>query len=153
MADKRSAALTYSTAQLEVINERAAKRLIAEHYNTHHRPQEPTMEEIFGKHTPEWEPDLITRHRVGDFHDARRFVDYRWHCKCNRASSRTGRYYDDPDGAFRAFLEHKYDCEWYAPPARFKRLVDSLAFKAICAILVINGVMLLFYWIATLLIN
>lgn len=148
MADnKRSAALTYSTAQLEVINERAAKRLI-----THHRPQEPTMEEIFGKHTPEWEPDLITGHRVGDFHDARRFVDYRWHCKCNR----TGRYYDDPDGAFRAFLEHKYDCEWYAPPARFKRLVDSLAFKsfkAICAILVINGVALLFYWITTLLIN
>jgi hypothetical protein len=148
--------LAYSTAQLEIINERAAKRLIAdtrEYYNTHHRPQEPTIDEIMGEHTPEWEPDLVTKHRLGDFHDIRKYDDYRWRCKCNETSSRTGRYYDDPDGAFRAFLEHKYDCEWYVPPARFKRLVGSLAFQAISAILVINGLAALVYWITTLLIS
>jgi hypothetical protein len=140
--------MTYSTAQLEVINDRARKE-IREHYNTHHRPQEPTTMELFDEHTPEWEPDLITKCSVGQRADSYKLTNYRWTCKCGSKSSRAGLWYDNHDESFRAFLAHKYNTEWYEPPHRLKTIVDSLTFKAISAILVINGFAALVYWIVT----
>lgn len=142
----------FETAKLEVINDRA-KAEIREHYDTHHRPQEPTTMELLDEHTPEWEPDIITCHRIGQRADSYRATDYRWSCKCGDRSSRAGLWYDNHDESFRAFLAHKYNTEWYVPPRRLKRMVKSLSFQAICAVLAINGLAALVYWIVTLFVN